>query len=86
MHKRYLEEAYSYITMAIQSCGSSEHLDFVADELLLLLKTKGHREEGIEDLEPIIELLLDEAWRLREEGCLDWYLVEKAADALSYYF
>ncbi len=82
MSTRMLYEAYSVARAVEVSCGTVpellEALEIV-EEALDYPNGADH-----EALEEAAALLREAASRLRSQGCLEWYLLEQAADTLEH--
>jgi len=77
---RMLYEAYSMARAVEVTCGEAPGLR----EALEALEEALDYPVGREDLEWVASLLRGAADALRARGCLEWYLLEQAADTLEH--
>lgn len=84
MSERLLYEAYSVARAVEVACGATEEMEAVFEVLEEALDYPGRVEA--EALEEAALLLRSAADRLRRRGCLEWYMLEQAADTLEHIY
>ncbi len=78
MSMRMIYEAYSLARAVEVSCGTTPSLTEALEVLEEVLSYPG----TLNGLDYIVELLRDAAQEARMSGCLDWYVLDQAADTL----
>lgn len=80
MSTRIIYEAYSLARAVEVSCGTTPSLAEALEALEEVLTYPG----TFNGLDYVAELLRDAAQEAKMSGCLDWYVLDQAADTLEH--
>ncbi len=78
MSARMIEEAYSLAQAVRLSCGPTPELE---EAIRLIEEAMEGKSVGLEEAALLLRAAADAA---RLDGCLDWYMLEQAADTLEH--